>query len=484
MLATMLAPWLARRGIHYGWAIAAVTFLTMLATSACVGLPGVLIVPLRGEFGWDTGAISGPLALRIALYGLVGPFAAALMLRYGVRAVVCTALALIMTGLGLASFMTEIWQLWLTWGLIVGFATGLTAMVLGATVATRWFTARRGLVLGLLAASTATGQLLFLPAAAWLAQQAGWRVAVIPAVVACAVCLVLVLLILRDHPGDLGIPPYGDTALIPPPRRAEAGSVARLSVTALADASRSRIFWLLFGTFFVCGLSTNGLVQTHFIPLCHDFGMPNVEAASVLALMGVFDFFGTIASGWLSDRYDNRWLLFWSLCRPGRQPGGAALLQFLLLRPDRVRRVLRPGLHRHRAADRPPHRPDLRPRAGGHGVRLDLRRPPAWRRDGGLGCGRLARRAGELPAGVFRRRHCLFCRGTRRPRGAAGAGGRLTKTGQHPALDPPQRASCVRATGRLPRGAIISEQGHTPADCRSPASQLRQRGILAIRLIV
>ncbi len=141
MLATVLAPWLARRGIHYGWAIAAVTFLTMLATSACVGLPGVLIVPLRGEFGWDTGAISGPLALRIALYGLVGPFAAALMLRYGVRAVVCTALALIIAGLGLATFMTEIWQLWLTWGLIVGFATGMTAMVLGATIANRWFTA-------------------------------------------------------------------------------------------------------------------------------------------------------------------------------------------------------------------------------------------------------------------------------------------------------------------------------------------------------
>ena len=311
MLAHRLAPWLARRGIHYGWVMAGVTFLAMLATSASLGLPGVLIVPLRAEFGWNTGAISGPLALRLALYGLVGPFAAALTLRYGLRAVVCSALAMIMAGLGLATFMTRIWQLWLTWGLIVGFASGMTAMVLAATVANRWFTARRGLVLGLLAASTATGQLVFLPAAAWLAGHLGWRLAVLPAVGACGVCLLLVLLLARDHPGDLGLAPYGETAIIPPPRRAEAGNVARLSLAALVDAARRRVFWLLFGTFFVCGLSTNGLVQTHFIPLCHDFGMPAVEAASVLALMGVFDFVGTIASGWLSDRYDNRWLLFW-----------------------------------------------------------------------------------------------------------------------------------------------------------------------------
>jgi sugar phosphate permease len=311
MLSHLLAPWLARRGIHYGWAMVGATFLTMLATSASVGLPGVLIVPLRAEFGWDTGAISGPLALRLALYGLVGPFAAALMLRYGLRTVVCTALALIMVGLGLATFMTEIWQLWLTWGLTVGFATGMTAMVFGVTVANRWFTARRGLVLGLLGASTATGQLVFLPAAAWLASHLGWRMAVIPAVAACGVCFVLMLLIARDHPGELGLAPYGEATVSPPPRRSAAGNVAWLSVTALADASRTRVFWLLFFTFFVCGLSTNGTVQTHFIPLCHDFGMPEVEAASVLAMMGIFDFFGTVASGWLSDRYDNRRLLFW-----------------------------------------------------------------------------------------------------------------------------------------------------------------------------
>jgi len=311
MLSHRLAPWLARRGIHYGWAMAGVAFLTMLATSASVGLPSVLIVPLRAEFGWSTGAISGPLALRLLLFGLAGPFAAALMLRYGLRTVVCTALALIAAGFGLATFMTEIWQLWLTWGLTVGFATGMTAMVFGATVANRWFTARRGLVLGLLAASTATGQLLFLPAAAWLVSHFGWRMAVIPAIAACTVCFVLMLLVACDHPGELGLAPYGESVVSPPPRRSEAGNVAWLSFAVLADASRTRVFWLLFFTFCVCGLSTSGTVQTHFIPLCHDFGMPEIEAASVLAMMGVFDFFGTIASGWLSDRYASRWLLFW-----------------------------------------------------------------------------------------------------------------------------------------------------------------------------
>ena len=316
MLSHRIAPWLARRGIHYGWLVVAVTFLTMLATSACMGLPGVLIVPLRTEFGWDTGAISAALGLRLALYGLVGVFAAALMQRYGVRTVICAALALIMAGLGLAAGMTELWQLWVTWGLIVGVATGMTAMVLAATVANRWFTARRGLVLGMLAASTATGQLVFLPVAAWLASHLGWRMAVIPAIAACGVCFLLVILTMRDHPGDLGLAPYGETAVIPPPPRVAAG-VARLSLTAFADAAGSRTFWLLFMTFFICGLSTNGIVQNHFIPLCFDYGMPQVEAASVLAMMGVFDFVGTIGSGWLSDRADNRWLLFWDYAGRG-----------------------------------------------------------------------------------------------------------------------------------------------------------------------
>jgi MFS family permease len=311
MLSNLLAPAMARRGIHYGWAVVAVTFLTMLATAAAMGMPGVLLLPLKNEFGWDLGLISGAMALRLLLFGLVAPFAAALMQRYGMRAVVASALGVIVVSLALATQMTALWELWLTWGLFIGLATGVTANVLGATVASRWFTKRRGLVVGMLSASSATGQLLFLPVAAWLSEHVGWRLAMAPAATLCLVCLVLVLLVVRDYPSELALPSFGETEIVPPPSRRAGGNVLVLSFAALARASRSPTFWILFGSFFVCGLSTNGLVQNHFIPLCHDFGMDAVAAAGVLAMMGAFDFVGTIGSGWLSDRFDNRWLLFW-----------------------------------------------------------------------------------------------------------------------------------------------------------------------------
>ena len=312
MFSAPLAAFCARRGIHYGWVMMAVTFITMLSTSAAMGLPGVMLLPLQGEFGWAVGAISAALALRLLLFGLMGPFTAAILQRYGIRATVTTAMTLIAGGLLLATRMTALWQLWLLWGVMVGVGTGLTAMVLGASVSNRWFTARRGLVMGFLTASSATGQLAILPLAAWLAQNWGWRDAVLPAVAACGVACLLMLLVGCDHPSQVGQTPYGETGPPQPPRSPVGGAGAvRTAFAALADASRTRVFWVLFGTFFVCGLSTNGLVQTHFIPLCHDYGMREVEAASVLAIMGAFDFVGTILSGWLSDRYSNRWLLFW-----------------------------------------------------------------------------------------------------------------------------------------------------------------------------
>jgi sugar phosphate permease len=311
MLSKTLAPLLARRGVHYGWAVVAVTFLTMLATSAAMGMPGVLLLPLKTEFGWDLGGISGALALRLMLYGIVAPFAAALMQRYGIKTVVSVALGLIVLGLAMATRMTALWQLWLTWGVILGLSTGVTANVLGATIASRWFTKRRGLVVGLLSASSATGQLLFLPVAAWLSEAMGWRMAMVPAGALCLVCLVLTLLVVVDHPGDAGLPSYGDTAVVAAPSRRGDGNVLIRSFSALRMASGNLTFWILAGTFFICGLSTSGLVQNHFIPLCHDFGMDAVAASGVLALMGACDFVGTIGSGWLSDRFDNRWLLFW-----------------------------------------------------------------------------------------------------------------------------------------------------------------------------
>jgi sugar phosphate permease len=304
-----LAPALARRGIHYGWAMVAVTFLCMLSTAAAMGMPGVLLLPLHQEFGWSTTSISGAMALRVALFGLLGPFAAAVIARHGLRATVATAMALIVAGIVLATRMTADWQLWVTWGVLLGVGTGLTAMVLGATVASRWFTARRGLVIGLLSASSATGSLVFLPVAAWLSDHAGWRWAVMPAAVACALSGLLLVLFGRDHPSDVGLPPFGETAVLPRPAR-PARNPAVSALLALRDGAGSLDFWLLFGTFFVCGLSTNGLIGTHFIPLCHDFGIAATAAAGVIAMMGAFDFVGTIGSGWLTDRFDSRWLLF------------------------------------------------------------------------------------------------------------------------------------------------------------------------------
>jgi len=307
-----LSASLAGRNIHYGWVVVAATFLTMLVTAGAVGAPGVLIVPLEREFGWDNAQISTALALRILLFGLFGPFAAAFMNRFGVRRVVICALILIGAGFLASLAMTRVWQLVLLWGVVAGVGTGLTAIVLAATVATRWFTARRGLVVGLLSASSATGQLVFLPLIAALTERFGWRAALIFVCGLLAFAALVVAALMRERPGDLGLPPYGESAVLPAPV-AGAGLVSLLLVPLLAlrDAARTPIFWVLFATFFVCGASTNGLIQTHFITLCGDYGLAPVAAASVLAMMGAFDFAGTIGSGWLSDRFDNRWLLFW-----------------------------------------------------------------------------------------------------------------------------------------------------------------------------
>lgn len=310
MLAPRLSAWLASRGLHFSWVIAALTFLTMLFMSAALGLPGAMLQPLAREFGWSTGEISSALALRFALFGLMGPFAAVLMERFGLRAVVSVALGLVGAGMLLAAFITQLWQLVLLWGLLLGLGSGMTALVLGAVVSNRWFATRRGLVMGVLTASAATGQLACLPVAAWMIEQWGWRSPLAPLAAICAAVMALVWLLMRDRPADLGLKAFGEAADAPAPAAPPRMGFATPFV-ALREASREPTFWLLFGTFFICGLSTNGLVQTHFISLCGDYGLAALPAASVLALMGVFDFIGTIASGWLSDRYDTRKLLFW-----------------------------------------------------------------------------------------------------------------------------------------------------------------------------
>jgi MFS family permease len=312
MISSPLAAALGRRNIHYGWVVVGVTFLTMLVTAGAMGAPGVLIVPLEREFGWDNAQISSALALRLLLFGLFGPFAAAFMNRFGLRRVVICAAILIAGGLLTSLAMTQVWQLVLLWGVVVGVGSGLTAIVLAATVATRWFTARRGLVVGLLSASSATGQLVFLPLMASLTDHLGWRSALVFVCCLLAITALLAFALMRDRPSDLRLPPYGERDIVPPPP-AGVGLASLLStpIEVLRDAARVPLFWVLFATFFICGCSTNGLIQTHFITFCGDYGLPAVTAAGVLAMMGVFDFFGTVGSGWLSDRVDNRWLLFW-----------------------------------------------------------------------------------------------------------------------------------------------------------------------------
>jgi len=307
MFAAALSRRLSERGIHYGWIVVATTFLVLLTTAGAMGLPGALLRPLQREFGWSEAQISSALALRIFLFGMIAPFAAALIERFSLRRIILCAIAMIVAGLLGALFMTRLWQLVVLWGVVVGVGTGMTAMVMGAIVSTRWFVERRGLVLGLLGASTATGQLCFLPLATSLESHWGWRWAVTPTILMLGLAALAVVGFMVDRPADLGLPAYGAKSIEPAPATRPAFGAA---LRVLGEVAPNPTFWILAGTFFVCGLSTNGLIQTHFITFCADYGIASVTAASVLAAMGVFDLVGTIGSGWLSDRVDNRILLF------------------------------------------------------------------------------------------------------------------------------------------------------------------------------
>ena len=312
MISSVLAGALLRRDIHYGWVVVGVTFLTMLVTAGALGAPGILMVPLEKEFGWDTAQISSALALRFVLFGLMAPFAAVLLNRFGVRRMAVIALTTIIVGLAVSLFMREIWQFVALWGVLIGVGSGLTAMVLGATIATRWFSQRRGLVMGFLSATNATGQLIFQPMLAQVTETFGWRATVSLICAILAVAGVAIMLLMRDRPADIGQPPYGEKNVTPAPvQQSGLGPLLASPLMILRDAARVPLFWVLFGSFFICGASTGGLIQTHFVTLCGDYGIVPVGAASVLAMMGAFDLLGTIGSGWLSDRYDNRWLLFW-----------------------------------------------------------------------------------------------------------------------------------------------------------------------------
>jgi predicted MFS family arabinose efflux permease len=295
--------------IHYAWIVVGVMFTVILATVGVRAAPGVLIVPLEQALGWDAGTISGAISLNILLGGLAGPFGAALIQRIGMRGTVLCSLALLAAGGIGAAFATRVWELYATWGVLVGIGSGAGMVGMATAVANRWFVARRGLVVGLLTASNASGQLIFLPLLASLAQHLGWQS--VPWTVALVILALIpvVALVLAESPGSIGLGPYGAAA--EPPTVVHAVNPVTVALSGLARGARSLDFWLLFSSFAVCGFSTNGLVATHLIPYCIDHGIPEVNAASLLAAMGVFDLIGTTASGWLTDRCNARFLLFW-----------------------------------------------------------------------------------------------------------------------------------------------------------------------------
>ena len=301
-----------RTRLHYAWAIAGLTFLVLIFAAGVRSAPGVLMLPLEADMGWTAATISLAVAINIALFGLLGPFAAALMQTIGVRRTMLIGLGIITVATVAASRIASPLELMLTWGVGVGLGVGLMGMVVAATVATRWFVEKRGTVVGLLTAANATGQLVFLPALAVIAVHAGWRSVGYVLAGAAIVVAVPIALFMRDRPEDIGLLPYGAA---PGSASEEApllrgGNPVSTAFGALARAARQRDFWLLFGTFFICGASTNGFIGTHFIPACGDHGIPEVRAAGYLAAMGLFDLIGTTLSGWLSDRWNSRYLLF------------------------------------------------------------------------------------------------------------------------------------------------------------------------------
>jgi MFS family permease len=298
------------RARGYASIVAAITFIALLVSAGLRSAPGVMMLPLEQHFGWDRATISAAAATGILLFGLVGPCAAALMLTIGIKRTMVVGLVLMSVSTFASLWMSEPWQYVLSWGVFSGIGSGAVASVIGAAVVNSWFATRQGLVMGMLTASTPTGALVFLPLLAWLAEGGAWRPVALAVSIASACVIPLVLLFVPERPQDLGVRRFGETEAAAPPAPLKQAATPALAFTALFRASRSPMFWLLFGTFFVCGLTTNGLVGTHLIAFCGDHGIAPVQAAGLLSLMGLFDLIGTTASGWLTDRYDPRKLLF------------------------------------------------------------------------------------------------------------------------------------------------------------------------------
>ncbi len=294
--------------LHRAWLVALVTLGALVAAAAFRSSTGVLMEPIEREFGWSRTTTSLAVTLNLVLYGLVAPFAAAVMERWGIRRTVTAALLSVGLASAATTVMTRPWQLWLLWGLVIGIGTGCMALVFGAIVANRWYVERRGLATGIFSAANATGQMLFLPVIAWASEHQGWRTAALVVAGLALAFALLVALFLLDRPSEAGLLPYGA-----PPTYVEPAATlhhpVRRAVVVLVASSRRWTFWALVLTFWVCGWSTNGLIQTHFVNAAHDHGMVSTTAAALLATIGMFDVIGTLASGWLTDRVDPRYLL-------------------------------------------------------------------------------------------------------------------------------------------------------------------------------
>lgn len=301
-----------RPRIHWAWVVAGVSFIAILGAAGFRSIPGVMMNPLHDEFGWSHGTVGLAMSVNMTLFGLTAPFAAALMDRFGIRPVLTVALTLIAAGSALSVTMTASWQLVLFWGVLVGIGTGSISMGFVATIATRWFEQRRGLVTGVLTAASATGQLIFLPVVAEVTVRHGWRWASLIVAAAALAVVPLVLVFIRNYPADKGVTAYGGStssaAESPSPARLQTGSF-RAAFDGLLIGVRVPAFWLLAASFAICGMTTNGLIGTHFIPAANDHGMPTTLAAGLLATIGILDVAGTVFSGWLTDRVDPRLLL-------------------------------------------------------------------------------------------------------------------------------------------------------------------------------
>ncbi len=298
-----------KRRLHPAWIAALVTFFTLVATSGFRAAPSVLIVPLQNSFGWSRAAISSAISINVLVYGLTAPFAAALMERFGIRRVVMLALTIVGSGAWCTQYINRPWHLMLLWGFVVGGGTGSMALVFAASIANRWFIKNKGLVIGILTAASAAGNLIFLPGLSHLVTRYGWKSVSITVATGAFLMVPVIFFFLKESPLHAAVKPYGapDDYQYPEIVHRRAG---REAIDTLMRASKVKNFWLLCGSFFVCGLSTSGLIGTHFIPAAMDHGMVMDTAAGLLALVGVFDVIGTMASGWLTDRVDPVKLLF------------------------------------------------------------------------------------------------------------------------------------------------------------------------------